>query len=152
MTIADTVVVLNRGRIEDVGPPARVYLKPATLFSATFMGDSNILPGTVTQAAGGGVEVETALGPLPAPGRAAVGDKVHLSLRPEQLSLADWGGAVPMGSARVAEMSFQGTHLRCRCLVGAHELLLRVPVESGVGVDATVELFARPEDIVLLTR
>ena len=42
MNIGDVVVVINEGRIEDVGPPERVYLKPASLFTARFMGDSNI--------------------------------------------------------------------------------------------------------------
>src|SRR5690606_23935988 len=43
MSIADTVVVMNQGRIEDMGPPSRVYLRPASLFAATFMGESNVI-------------------------------------------------------------------------------------------------------------
>jgi spermidine/putrescine transport system ATP-binding protein len=39
MSIADRVVVMNRGRVEDVGPPSRVYLRPASLFTAAFMGE-----------------------------------------------------------------------------------------------------------------
>jgi spermidine/putrescine transport system ATP-binding protein len=36
MSIADVVAVMNNGQLEDVGPPARVYLKPKTRFTATF--------------------------------------------------------------------------------------------------------------------
>ncbi|MEX0697453.1 MAG: ABC transporter ATP-binding protein, partial [Dongiaceae bacterium] len=53
MSIADTIVLLNRGRIEDSGPPDRIYLRPASVFAATFMGDSNILAGRVVAAAAG---------------------------------------------------------------------------------------------------
>ena len=38
MSIADRIVVMNKGRIEDIGPPSRIYLRPATRFAATFMG------------------------------------------------------------------------------------------------------------------
>ena len=41
MSIADRVVVMNKGRIEDMGSPSRVYLRPASLFTASFMGESN---------------------------------------------------------------------------------------------------------------
>ncbi len=151
MTVADRIVVLNKGRIEDEGPPARVYLRPRTLFSATFMGESNILPGTVTGRDGAGLRVETALGGVPVEGEAPAGAAVHLSIRPEQLLLATAPGAVPLGDARVAELAFQGTHLRCHCRTpGGRELLLRVPVESGVTVGLTVALHVRAGDVVLL--
>jgi spermidine/putrescine transport system ATP-binding protein len=43
MALADHCVVMNQGRIEDEGTPERVYAKPATRFSATFMGESTII-------------------------------------------------------------------------------------------------------------
>ena len=51
MALADHVVVMNHGRIEDEGTPERVYAQPATRFTATFMGESTIVPGTVSAAA-----------------------------------------------------------------------------------------------------
>ncbi|TJW97319.1 MAG: ABC transporter ATP-binding protein, partial [Mesorhizobium sp.] len=50
MALADHCVVMNDGRIEDEGPPERVYARPATRFSATFMGESTLMSGTVTAA------------------------------------------------------------------------------------------------------
>ena len=44
MAIADRIVVMNGGRIEDVGPPREVYLRPKTLFTAGFMGDKATTP------------------------------------------------------------------------------------------------------------
>ncbi len=50
MTLADVVVVMNQGRIEQIGPPTEVYNRPATKFVATFIGSPamNLLPGRVT--------------------------------------------------------------------------------------------------------
>jgi spermidine/putrescine transport system ATP-binding protein len=45
MALADHVVVMNKGHIEDQGTPEKVYARPATKFSATFMGESTIIDG-----------------------------------------------------------------------------------------------------------
>jgi spermidine/putrescine transport system ATP-binding protein len=47
MTMADSIVVMNRGRIEQLGEPAELYERPRTEFVASFLGVSNLLPGTV---------------------------------------------------------------------------------------------------------
>ena len=50
MTMADTIAVMNSGRIEQLGPPVELYERPATAFVAGFLGASNLLPGTVEHA------------------------------------------------------------------------------------------------------
>ena len=57
MTMADTVAVMNAGRIEQLGPPAELYDLPATTFVATFLGRSNLLAGQVTGRAGDDITV-----------------------------------------------------------------------------------------------
>jgi spermidine/putrescine transport system ATP-binding protein len=47
MTMADSIVVMNRGRIEQAGDPAELYERPRTAFVASFLGVSNLLPGDV---------------------------------------------------------------------------------------------------------
>ncbi|MBZ0303838.1 MAG: ABC transporter ATP-binding protein, partial [Anaerolineae bacterium] len=47
LTIADNVLLMNEGRIEQEGSPIEIYRNPKTLFSATFIGTNNFLPGTV---------------------------------------------------------------------------------------------------------
>jgi spermidine/putrescine transport system ATP-binding protein len=47
MTMADVIVVMNGGRIEQLGDPAELYERPATEFVANFLGVSNLLPGTI---------------------------------------------------------------------------------------------------------
>jgi spermidine/putrescine transport system ATP-binding protein len=151
MSIADRIVVVNKGRIEDMGPPDRVYLKPATRFAATFMGESNILRGRVTESGGGTLRVETALGQFAVPGTATLGSEVHLALRPEQLLLAAPADGLTLGEARVEELSFQGTHCRCHCHIAGQDLILRAPVSAGVKPGQTVALHAARGDVVVLT-
>jgi spermidine/putrescine transport system ATP-binding protein len=152
MSIADRIVVVNKGRIEDMGPPDRVYLKPASLFAAKFMGESNVLGGRVVASQGGEVKVETALGPITAPGNSAAGSAVHLALRPEQLLLSPHQNGVSLGHGRVEELSFQGTHCRCHCRVAGQDLILRAPVSAGLTAGQEVSLYAARTDVVLLQR
>src|SRR5260221_10440716 len=92
MTLAEQIVVLNAGRVEQAGPPLELYERPRNLFVAGFIGSPrmNLLPATVALAASGGVAVE-----LEGGGRVAVpvaggglrpGDPVTLGIRPEHLA------------------------------------------------------------------
>jgi ABC-type sugar transport system ATPase subunit len=97
MTLADRIVVLRSGRIEQVGTPLELYNRPDNLFVAGFIGSPrmNLLPGRVTAdgkvALGeGGHEVACATGSL------AAGAKVTLGIRPEHLALAPEGQGLPL--------------------------------------------------------
>jgi sn-glycerol 3-phosphate transport system ATP-binding protein len=92
MTLADMVVVMNGGRIEQTGKPTEVYRLPATRFVATFIGSPamNLVPGKV---AGPGV-VETAGGRIGFAANAfdaAAGREVEVGVRPEDLRFASAG-------------------------------------------------------------
>ncbi len=97
MTLADRIVVLQGGRIEQVGTPLELYNRPDNLFVAGFIGSPrmNLLPGRVTAAGKvalgeGGHEVACATGSL------AIGSKVTLGIRPEHLALAPAGQGLPL--------------------------------------------------------
>jgi spermidine/putrescine transport system ATP-binding protein len=152
MSIADRIVVLNKGRIEDMGSPDRVYLKPASLFAAKFMGESNVLEGRVIDCNGGWTKVETALGAIVAPGNSAPGAAVHVVLRPEQLLLRPPPDGISLGRGKVEELSFQGTHCRCHCRIAGQDLILRAPVSAGLIAGHEVSLHAARSDVVLLQR
>jgi spermidine/putrescine transport system ATP-binding protein len=152
MSIADRIVVVNKGRIEDMGPPDRVYLKPASLFAAKFMGESNVLAGRVIERSGSDVKIETGLGAITARGEMPAGAAVHVALRPEQLLLAPAPDCINLGRGRVEELSFQGTHCRCHCKVGGIDLILRAPVSAGLTPGQDVALYAARTDLVLLQR
>jgi len=155
MSMGDNIALLNNGRIEDYGPPDRVYLRPATLFAARFMGDSNILEGTVLGVEGDCVRVATALGDMNVTGSAPQGATVHVALRPEQIRLgrAEGEGLVSLGTVRLTEVVFQGTHRLCHartCDAAELELLLRVPLENPVVAGDTLDLHASVSVAVLL--
>ena len=155
MSIADTIVVLNHGKIEDNGPPDRIYLKPASLFTATFMGESNILEGTIAATHNGHIQVSTKLGDIEVEGERPAGDTVRLSIRPEQIKIGttEDNDSIALGNVEITEAVFQGAHRRCRGLAGTNrdtELLLRIPVENSIQPGDTVEINVQPNDIVLL--
>jgi len=90
MTLADLVVVMNAGQIEQAGRPSEVYARPATRFVATFIGAPamNLLPGRVT--ARGVVEIEGG-GTLafdPTVFAAEPGRSVEIGMRPEDIAIA----------------------------------------------------------------
>jgi iron(III) transport system ATP-binding protein len=81
MFMADRLVVLNRGRVEQDGPPAEVYSRPASAFVAAFFGHVNEVHGVVR-----GHAVATPFGRVPA-GEIAEGAEVRVLIRPEALRL-----------------------------------------------------------------
>jgi spermidine/putrescine transport system ATP-binding protein len=154
MSIADVIAVMNNGHIEDVGLPARVYMKPKTRFTATFMGESNMFEGTVARRAAESIAVDTAFGRLKVAGAAEPGARVSLSIRPEQITAADGDtlGQTPLGALQVEEVSFFGTHHRC---LGRHvksnlPMIIRLPQHQAVCKGQELNLSVKGEDIVLL--
>jgi spermidine/putrescine transport system ATP-binding protein len=104
MTMADTIAVMNGGRIEQLGTPGELYERPRTAFVAGFLGVSNLLDGTVTT--DGAVRVDGAgeirVGaPLP-----SAGTRVRIGVRPEQLRL-DGSGANTI-SGTIEERAYTG--------------------------------------------
>ena len=96
MTMADKIVVLNAGSIEQVGSPLELYHQPENLFVAGFIGSPkmNFLGGTCTAASASGVTVDlNGFGPVTTPHKGSadlVGKPVTLGIRPEHLSLSKW--------------------------------------------------------------
>jgi spermidine/putrescine transport system ATP-binding protein len=155
MSIADRIVVMNKGRIDDMGPPSRIYLRPATLFAATFMGESNILAGEAVEAAGECIWVQTALGTVPVPGRGERGQRINVLVRPEHIQSGRPADAsmVSLGQGIVGEAVFQGTHLRLRLNAGANgdiPILARTEADTTVAVGDRLDLSVRSQNLVML--
>jgi putative spermidine/putrescine transport system ATP-binding protein len=107
LTLADRIVVMRDGRLEQVGTPAQVYQSPATRFVAGFLGASNFFRGTVAEQAGGAARVQCggAL-ELTVPASELQADshrEVTVALRPEAVRVRAAGvQAPPTGPNRVA--------------------------------------------------
>ncbi|MFE6742688.1 ABC transporter ATP-binding protein [Streptomyces tubercidicus] len=119
MTMADTVAVMNGGRVEQLGAPADLYENPATTFVANFLGTSNLIAAEVTEAGGEQLLLKAADATLRLPAArcgtpARKGEKVLAGVRPEKVSLthADDAGALPDGRnrlpGRIKDASFIG--------------------------------------------
>jgi spermidine/putrescine transport system ATP-binding protein len=149
MALADAVVVLHAGMIEDHGPPQRVYLRPATPFTAGFMGDTNVLEGTVAQRSNGQIVVDPALGGLPIREKAAPSSRVTVCIRPEHLRPDDKGPHV-LGEGRVLERHFSGMYQRFRVSLDKVHLMMFAELSVSLEEGAAVTLSVDPADIVLL--
>ena len=101
MTLADRVVLMNKGSIEQVGRPFDMYEQPNGRFSSTLLGKANVFEGRAT---GGTVEVKGLS--LPCTGALTSGD-VDYIVRPEKVGFAD-AGALVRGS--VSARVFLGNH------------------------------------------
>ena len=138
MTLADRIVVLNAGRIEQIGTPREVYHAPANLFVAGFIGSPamNLLPaklgpGGITLASG------RALG-----GRQGGGEPVTLGIRPDRLALAGEGEADVTGVAGLVEHLGDETVLHVEAAGQKLTVKLRgdAPVRMGEAVGLRFDL------------
>ncbi|MBV1836822.1 ABC transporter ATP-binding protein [Acetobacter estunensis] len=165
MALADLVVVMSHGRIEDVGTPRRVYLRPASRFTATFMGESTQITGRVTHRAGDVLTLETAFGMLEgiaAPNPGAVGDMPSRStvlqkddeavaiIRPENFTFSpDNKQSLP--TATVMETIFQGNYVRILALTDAgQELVLCLPPQQAPTVGTRIVPCCSVDDVVIV--
>jgi ABC-type Fe3+/spermidine/putrescine transport system ATPase subunit len=135
LTMADVVAVMCDGHIEQVGSPDEVYLRPATIFVATFLGEANLLPVEAGELAGFGRLAQ------PKSGKAVI--------RPEQVAIhgdGTGGDAELRAAATIEDVSFQGARLRLRArLNSAREIELTLaepPAAAGEApqVGETVDL------------
>ncbi|PZQ96960.1 MAG: ABC transporter ATP-binding protein [Cereibacter sphaeroides] len=132
MAVADRIVVMNQGRIEQCGAPEEIYLQPATLFAASFMGEMNRIP---VRPAGQGVE--TPFGSLPLSPTSGT-----LCLRPESVGLT---GDLPLCQARLVDSAFFGTHHRCHfapLTAPEMRLIAHLPQGAAPQPGAEITLFA----------
>ena len=104
MTMADTIAVMNRGRVEQLGPPSELYERPATAFVAGFLGVSNLLAGEI--AGDGEIRLEggtvVRVRPSALHGRSG---RVAVGIRPEKIRV---GTGVNTLSGKVFESAYVG--------------------------------------------
>jgi len=115
MTMADTVAVMNQGRIEQMGAPEDLYESPQTAFVATFLGQSNLFGGEVTGSTASVITVSSQGYELRVPADRAVAHRgvVTVGIRPEKVSLhqskPSAGAEMSVvGPGRVVDASFSG--------------------------------------------
>jgi spermidine/putrescine transport system ATP-binding protein len=121
LSMSDRVAIMREGRIVQIGTPLELYDQPASRYVADFVGKSNFFDGTVRTVFNGAAEIDldaritTTARTSGAARRIAPGEKVAMSVRPEQMVLSRSGAALPddpafTGRARVLNRIFLGEH------------------------------------------
>lgn len=154
MALGDHCIVMNEGRIEDEGSPERVYARPATRFSATFMGESTMLSGEVAGNTDGAVRVRTRLGEFAIAGQTRA-PAVGLAIRPEHLRFGPGQGGLEFGDAIVRDVVFQGSFKRVLAVSETDpemSFIARVPAAMAIAPRDRVAISCRAEDVILLER
>jgi len=147
MTLADKIVVLSAGRIEQVGTPQQLYHHPANRFVAGFIGSPkmNFIDGVVASLSDAGVQVHLSGGgqQLAAveAGTLKVGDKVALGIRPEHLHIVT---DKPMLQAHFAAMELLGdfSYLYAASEASEESLILRVPDSMKIASGSVIDIGA----------
>jgi iron(III) transport system ATP-binding protein len=136
LTMADRIVVMNHGAIEQVGTPQEIYRKPASAFVADFVGAMNFLDGTF--AAPDRVQVGPLSFACPPQDGLAPGGRVRLCIRPEDVRVRDLPADAPNRLVvEVAELDFVGAF--CRAALRAGEVALTADFSSNLMRDLGVE-------------
>jgi ABC-type Fe3+/spermidine/putrescine transport system ATPase subunit len=114
LSLSDRVAVLRDGRVLQVGASRELYERPRTRFVADFVGTNNLVPGTVREAAGGSLLVDTEIGPIRARPTAAIGpgQRCVLAVRPENVTVNPPAGDENRASGHIALASYLGSTLR----------------------------------------
>ena len=144
--MADKIVVMQGGRIEQVGAPLELYDRPANTFVAGFIGSPgmNMVAGV---AEAGGVRAGGALLPLPPGMVLAPGREVTYGIRPEALSRGEGGLS---GTVAVVEPTGSETHVVLRTTGGEVVAVFRDRVPFGPG--AALSLVPDPAQVHLFDR
>jgi putative spermidine/putrescine transport system ATP-binding protein len=124
LNLSDKVCLMNHGRVEHLGTPSELYFDPVNRFTADFVGESNILAGTLLEPrllqTAGGMKVRVHSR------HPQAGAKVEVLIRPENVRiLHDGEGATEenVASAVVEQLSFVGGRTRVQALVGGERIL-----------------------------
>ena len=133
LTMSDRIAVMNEGILAQLGAPEDLYNRPISRFVASFIGESNFLPGIVRGTEHGFVVADCAgtIVRSVASGNPRQGDEILLSVRPERLRFADVASdkaAENRISATITDAVFAGE--RCRYLLQGHggiPLVLKEP-------------------------
>ena len=137
MVMSDRVAVFRDGRIEQIAAPEILYEEPQRAFVAHFIGENNLIRGTVVAATGDICDVDIRGAVVQASGVEACspGDEVTLAIRPERVGVAPPEGRYSNElTADVVDVVFIGDHLRVRLALGGQaDFIAKIPNIVGHG-------------------
>ncbi len=132
LSMADRIVVMEGGRIQQVGTPAEISQRPANVFVAAFMGDNNIIQASVSQVDGDQLVLDSPLGPLrmQAPdGSHGVGDTLTMAIRANcvRVGVERTNGGTNELECTLVATEYLGDTIKVHMRSGEHSLLAKLP-------------------------
>ncbi len=155
-SMADRVVIMSKGQIEQIGTPVEVYRKPASRFVAEFVGASNIFQGIVTGSDGAIATVNTAHGAVRLASTGAIGETITFVVPEDQISIANQAHTDNRMSGTVIGEEFLGAAVRLYVeLGGGQEVRLLLGKDDATGQlrpGSPVDLAWKPQAAFVLPR
>jgi putative spermidine/putrescine transport system ATP-binding protein len=141
LTMSDRIAVFHHGRIQQIADPQTIYERPANLFVASFIGESNRLPAQLVEAHADGrctarIDDGTVLRGQ-ATGPCGGGGQAVIAVRPERIAVSAAPASDPQDNELpgvVEETIFLGGHVRVRLKCGAGEVVASVPVQFAAAI------------------
>ena len=121
MSLSDRIAVMNRGKVEQLDTPAKIYEAPKTSFVASFIGDTNFFHGEIVSVEGDYCFIQVAGFPqIKAYNdkKLSVGQEIDLSVRPEKIRLSftpprpEEGAAINVFPSKVKDVVYQGVYTK----------------------------------------
>jgi spermidine/putrescine transport system ATP-binding protein len=137
-TIADRIVLMNSGRIEQIGTPKEIYSEPASIFVARFLDMNNVISATIDQQAGKSLATMS-LGTISV--NSSLKGEVTLLIRPDTARLDDKGPMVLRGLFK--EVSFRGIFQRVTIVINHTPMTFEFPFSASlpdVGKEIAISL------------
>jgi len=161
LSIADRMAILDDGNLAQIGTPEEIYQNPNSTLVASFIGETNFIPGRISGKAGSGYTVSTKLGKFN--GRTSISDwepenleEVILSIRPECLSLGDQSGFNNTIAGKLAESIYLGEIAQYTLAADGSDEEIRIselnPRRVVRETEQTLYATADKEDVVILPK
>jgi ABC-type Fe3+/spermidine/putrescine transport system ATPase subunit len=144
--LSDRMVILNAGRVAQCGAPRDLYQYPADAFVARFLGQTNLIEGTVS--ANDRHLVHTAIGPLALEGESCNEGNVTVLVRPDGAVI---DGATNHITGTLCEQTFRGRYTRITVMTGSTHLIFELDSTESLPLPgSTLTLSIRPDSITCL--
>ncbi len=161
LSLSDRVLVLNAGRVEQVGSAQEIYESPASIFVADFMGLTNCFSGTATATDGNQIQVRLTISLNVAAAvrhkSFEIGQPVNVFVKPEAISLTP-KAATPTKTVNsfegsILQRSYEGALLRYKALVGQEQIDIYAinTSENRFDEGSEVRIYLAPEGVVVIS-
>ena len=156
LAISDTILIMRKGEVIEQGSPVEIYRRPKHIFTASFIGQSNLIPGKVISRDGPSsiASVDTSLGVLRGidPNQnLTAGEEVMLCIRPEDLSLSgETERSANLISGAVIVSVFLGSVVEAHIMCGEHRIKCEFGRHADVARGRELTLAFAPEAAIVL--